>query len=163
HHFYALVFDLLLDLAAPDLRQLLLGDQLLLEDLAVLGVLSNPLDLFTDLLDAVQLALRELGDLPPLFGGGVFGCFLAALRLAAPGVLACVFAHFPPPELAGAKLVSDVQDLRHRQPASEQGPQDLLLALLDALGNLHLTLASEERNGAHFAQVETDRVVGLAS
>ena len=65
--------------------------------------------------------------------------------------------------LPALQLVADVEDLRHRQPAGEQRAQDFLLALLDALGDLHLALAGEERDRAHLAQVQAHRVVGLAA
>ena len=43
----------------------------------------------------------------------------------------------------------------------EDGREDRVLALLDALGDLDLALAGEQRDGAHLAQVHADRVVRL--
>ncbi len=41
------------------------------------------------------------------------------------------------------------------------GLEHVVLTTLDALGDLYLTLAGEQRHGAHFAQVHAHRIVGL--
>ncbi len=45
----------------------------------------------------------------------------------------------------------------------EHRAQDVLLSLLDPLGDLDLALAGEQRDRAHLAQVHAHRVVALAA
>ncbi len=60
----------------------------------------------------------------------------------------------------GRHLVQ-AQQLAQDHGVLAQGLVDQPLALLDALGDLHLALAVEEGDGAHLAQVHAHRVIGL--
>ena len=55
----------------------------------------------------------------------------------------------------------EAQQLAQHHRVLAQRLVDQPLALLDALGDLHLALAVEQRHGAHLAQVHAHRVVGL--
>ena len=62
-----------------------------------------------------------------------------------------------------AQLVAELEDLLDRDRRVEHDLQHAPLAVLDALGDLDLALAREQRDRAHLAQVHAHRVVGLAS
>src|SRR5206468_5980024 len=51
----------------------------------------------------------------------------------------------------------------NNQRRSREGVEHGSLAPLDALGDFDLALAREQRNGAHFAQIHANGVVGLIS
>ena len=65
------------------------------------------------------------------------------------------------PDLVLPQLVAEVDDLADGHRGVEDGREDHVLALLDALRDLDLALAREERDAAHLAQVHPDRVVAL--
>ena len=64
-------------------------------------------------------------------------------------------------DLVVAKPLADVDDLAHGDRAGQDGRENLVFALLDALGDLDFALAGEQRDAAHLAQVHADRVVAL--
>jgi hypothetical protein len=59
------------------------------------------------------------------------------------------------------ELLHEIAQLDERRIGREHRFQDQVLAALDALGDLDLALAVEERHTAHFAQVHANRVVVL--
>src|SRR5665213_1096257 len=59
-----------------------------------------------------------------------------------------------------AKLVAQVQDLFDRHRGVQHHLQDASLAILHTLGDLDLTLAGEQRNQPHLAQVQPHRIGG---
>ena len=59
------------------------------------------------------------------------------------------------------ELVAELEDLLDGDRRVEHDLQHAPLALLDALGDLDLALAGEQRDRAHLAQVHAHRVVGL--
>ena len=63
--------------------------------------------------------------------------------------------------LAGAQLLAHVDDRARDGRRARDRLDDGQLAALDALGDLDLALAREQRHGAHLAQVHADGVVGL--
>ena len=121
----------------------------------VLGVLADALDLLADLLDAVELALVELLrshlgvvlELGLALGCGSSGASLTTSRTRILPLL---------------QLVRRSRGSPRRRPAGRAAPAALALAVLDALGDLDLALAGEQRDRAHLAQVHAHRVVGLA-
>ena len=60
-----------------------------------------------------------------------------------------------------AQLVAQLEDLLDRDRRVEHDLQHAPLAVLDALGDLDLALAGEQRDRPHLAQVHAHRVVGL--
>jgi hypothetical protein len=60
------------------------------------------------------------------------------------------------------QLIAEVLDLLEGQVGGEDGPSDLVLAFLDALGQRDLALAGEEGDAAHFTEIEAHRVFGAA-
>ena len=64
-------------------------------------------------------------------------------------------------DLLLAQLVAELEDLLDRDRAVEHDLQHPALAVLDALGDLDLALAGEQRDRAHLAQVHAHGVVGL--
>ena len=64
-------------------------------------------------------------------------------------------------DLLAAQLVAEIDDLADGDRAVEDGGQHAVLAVFDALGDLDLALAGEQRDGAHLAEVHPDRVVRL--
>src|SRR5437879_3539858 len=68
--------------------------------------------------------------------------------------------HFPDRNLVGLDLIDEGEDGldRHRHPEGHR--RDVLLALLDALRDLNLPLAAEQRDAAHLLEVQPDRIVG---
>src|SRR5206468_7671287 len=68
--------------------------------------------------------------------------------------------HFPDRDLVGLDLIDEGEDGfdRHRHP--EDHRRDVLLALLNALRDLNLPLAAEQRDAAHLLEVQPDRIVG---
>ncbi len=63
-------------------------------------------------------------------------------------------------DLLLAQPVADVEDLLDRDRGVQHHLQDAPLALLDALRDLDLALAREERHRAHLAQVRAHRIAG---
>ena len=59
------------------------------------------------------------------------------------------------------QLVAEIDDLADGDWRVQDGRQDRVLALLDALGDLDFALAREERHAPHLAQVHPDGVVAL--
>jgi hypothetical protein len=64
-------------------------------------------------------------------------------------------------DLVLPELVAEVDDLADGDRAVQDGAEDGVLALLDALGDLDLALAGEERDAPHLPEVHPDRVVAL--
>jgi hypothetical protein len=64
-------------------------------------------------------------------------------------------------DLAVGQAVAQADDLVRGHGAARDHLHDRLLAALDALGDLDLALAGEERHRAHLAQVHADGVVRL--
>jgi hypothetical protein len=65
-------------------------------------------------------------------------------------------------DLVVLHLLAELDDLLHRDGRLEDRVEDLVLAVLDALGDLDLALAGEQRDRAHLAEVHPHRVVALA-
>src|SRR5471032_631529 len=63
--------------------------------------------------------------------------------------------------LALLETLADLDDLLDGDGRVQNRLENFLLAVLDALRDLHLALAGEERNRAHLAQVHAHRVVRL--
>jgi hypothetical protein len=63
-------------------------------------------------------------------------------------------------DVVPAKLLAELAEALEGQVGAEDRRGDLVLALLDALGQGDLTLAREERDPAHLAQVEADGILG---
>src|SRR5215468_2143535 len=57
-----------------------------------------------------------------------------------------------------SELVPELGDFPYRSSTSDQRAEDLLVSLLETFGGHDLTLASEERYGAHLAKIETRRI-----
>ncbi len=76
-------------------------------------------------------------------------------------VLVRVFDDFFDPNLLLSQLVAQIQDLLDGHAGVEHHLQHATLAVLDALGNLHLALAGEQGHRPHLAQVHAHGVVGL--
>ncbi len=64
-------------------------------------------------------------------------------------------------DLVLAELLAELDDLAHRDRRIEDGGVHLELAALDALGDLDLALAREERDAPHLAEVHANRIVRL--
>jgi hypothetical protein len=62
---------------------------------------------------------------------------------------------------AALEVLAQGDDFANHDGRARNGLEHTQLAALDALGDFHLALAGEQRNGAHFAQVHAHRVVGL--
>ncbi len=62
---------------------------------------------------------------------------------------------------AALQVFAQGHDLADHDGRTGDGLEHAHLPALDALGDLHLALAREQRNGAHLAQVHAHRVVGL--
>src|SRR5207248_1782353 len=69
--------------------------------------------------------------------------------------------HFAHAHLALLQPLADLDDLLDRDAGVEHGVEHFLLAVLDALGDLHLALAGEQGDRAHLAQVHAHRIVGF--
>ena len=63
--------------------------------------------------------------------------------------------------IAGLQLLPELHDELRDGGRARHGPDDRPLAVLDALGDRHLALASQERHRAHLSQVHADGVVRL--
>ena len=63
--------------------------------------------------------------------------------------------------LAGVQLVAELDDFLGDQRRAGDGLDHGQLAALDPPRDFHFALAREQRDGAHFAQVHADRIVGL--
>src|SRR5258708_1238499 len=57
-----------------------------------------------------------------------------------------------------SELVPELGDFLYCRSASDQRAEDLLVSLLETLGDHDLTLTSEERYRAHLAKIEADRI-----
>ena len=117
-------------------------------------------------------ALRHLGDLgfallpvaraPWRTASICFEHLAGALFDALVGDLLVVEDHqLADGALAGAQLLAHVDDGARDGRRARDRLDDGQLAALDALGDLDLALAREQRHGAHLAQVHADGVVGL--
>ena len=62
---------------------------------------------------------------------------------------------------AVAQVFADLQKFLQDQRSARDGLQNQQLPALDALGDGHFAFARQQRNGAHFAQVHANRIVGL--
>ncbi len=62
-------------------------------------------------------------------------------------------------DLVRLELVGEVEDRAHGHRRADHRNDALALAGLDALGDLDLALAGEQRDLAHLAQVDADRIV----
>ena len=69
--------------------------------------------------------------------------------------------HFLDVAHAAAQVFAEADDLANHDRRARDGLHHAVLAALDALGDLDLALAGEQRDGAHLAQVHADGVVGL--
>ena len=107
--------------------------ELLLE---LLGVALELADLVDDLADAIDVEL------------------LVELGL----VLVDVLDDILDADLALAQALADLEELLDGDRAVEHGLEHLALAVLDALRDLDLALAGEQRDRAHLAQVHADGV-----
>src|SRR6185437_8445027 len=104
--------------------------------LELLGVALELADLVDDLADAIDVEL------------------LVELGL----VLVDVLDDVLDADLALAQALADLEQFLDGDRAVEHGLQHLALAVLDALGDLDLALAGEQRDRAHLAQVHADGV-----
>jgi hypothetical protein len=126
----------------------LLGDLLPAGTTGLLQLVAQLLDLLVPRLDLVDQA-----DDPAV------GLFLVEV-LALVGLLR-VADDVLDADLVLLELLADLDDLSDRDGRREDGREHPLLALLDALRDLDLALAGEERDRAHLPQVHPDGVVGL--
>ncbi len=137
----------------------------------VLGDLGHhPVDLALDLLEAVAgllvalLALAQGADLGVVLGDLLEDLEVALDALRRLGVQRLVRVAVEQlaqhPVVLLRQLVEPQQLAQHHRVLAQR-LVDQPLALLDALGDLHLALAVEQRHGAHLAQVHAHRVVGL--
>ena len=62
---------------------------------------------------------------------------------------------------AALQVLAQRHDLANHDGRTRDGLEHAHLAALDALGDLHLALAGEQRHGAHLAQVHAHRVIGF--
>src|ERR671923_28301 len=58
-----------------------------------------------------------------------------------------------------SSFVREVQHFLGRQWVLDDGHDDLILGFLDPFGDFHLSLASQQRNRPHLAQVHTHRII----
>jgi len=91
------------------------------------------------------------------------GLFLdRLLRFAVGGFLLGLFVEqFPFRDLARFDPVGEVQQVCNREWQSEDFLTHVTFAGFDLLGDLDLLLACQQRDGAHFLQVHSDRVGGV--
>src|SRR5262249_49512483 len=82
--------------------------------------------------------------------------------VVAVGVLAVVVGLVPDEitqaDLAGAQLLGEPEHVVEGMRRPEEGADHRPFAVLDALGDLDLTLSREERDGARLAQVDAHRI-----
>ena len=69
--------------------------------------------------------------------------------------------HFLDVAHAALQILAQSGNLADHDRRAGDGFQHAHLAALNALGDLDLALAGEQRNRAHLAQIHADRVVGL--
>ncbi len=149
-----------------DLIDRLLVEAHLLERLDELG--ARRLDLVIDglslavgtslaLVEQLLMLLVEPSDLVDEADDAAVRLFLVELLVVVLGVADDVLDA----DLVLAELVAEVDDLAHGDRAVQDRPEHHVLAVLDALGDLDLALAREERNAPHLAQVHPDWVVRL--
>src|SRR6059036_68068 len=65
-------------------------------------------------------------------------------------------------DLAALELLAQLAEALEGEVGREDGGGDLVLALLDPLGERDLAFARQEGDAAHLAQIEADRILGAA-
>ena len=110
-----------------------------------------------ELLDDLLLLLPEPTDLVDHLADAIDVPLLVELGVLLVGVLDDLLDA----DLLLAQLVAEVEDLLDRDRRVEHGLQHASLAVLDALRDLDLALAGEQRDRPHLAQVHAHGVVGL--
>ena len=75
-------------------------------------------------------------------------------------ILVRVLDHLLDPNLLLSQLIAQIQDLLDGDGGIEHHLQHTALAVLYALGDLHLALAGQQRHRAHLAHVQAHRIVG---
>ncbi len=70
------------------------------------------------------------------------------------------FANFNP---IGLKAFCQIDDFAHRNPRAGDGVNHFIAAFFNPFGDLDFTLASQQRHGAHFAQIHAHGIVCFAN